>query len=79
MKATQNKHTSVTKKPHHFTLQGHGILTPCPLKGRQGGAEVSFHKNIMDNFMAYQYRLETYLLELIARPENSEWFSVVVF
>jgi len=39
--------------------------------------EVPFHKNIMGSFMVYQYRLETYSLELIARPENSEWFSII--
>jgi len=31
----------------------------------------------MGSFMVYQYRLETYSLELIARPENSEWFSII--
>jgi len=27
--------------------------------------------------MVYQYPLKTNLLQLFARPENSEWFSII--
>jgi len=27
--------------------------------------------------MVYQYRHETNLLQLIAHPENSKWFSII--
>jgi len=39
-----------------------------------------FHKwSIIGNFMAYQDRFETYLLQLFAHPETSEWLSILVF
>jgi len=31
----------------------------------------------MGNFMVYQDRLETYLLQLFTHPDTSEWFSIV--
>jgi len=31
----------------------------------------------MGNFMVYQDRVETNLLQLFAQQENSEWFSVI--
>jgi len=36
----------------------------------------------MGNFMVYQDRIETNLLQLFAKQENSEWFfiiSVIIF
>jgi len=43
------------------------------------GAEVPFYKSIIGNgnFMVYQDRLETNLLQLFTHPENSEWFSII--
>ena len=35
----------------------------------------AFHNIIAGNFVVYQDRLETNLLQLFGRPENSEWFS----
>jgi len=32
----------------------------------------TFHNRIMDNFMVYQDRLETNLLQLFRHPENAE-------
>jgi len=31
----------------------------------------------MGNFMVYQDRIETNLLQLFAKQENSEWFSII--
>jgi len=39
--------------------------------------EVPFHNNTIGNFMIYQSRLETNLLQLFAHSENWEWFSVL--
>jgi len=36
-----------------------------------------FHYIIVGNFMVYQDRLETNLLQLFAQQENSEWFSII--
>jgi len=41
------------------------------------GAEVPFHNSILGNFMVYQDRLETNLLQLFVHPVNSEWLSVI--
>jgi len=45
--------------------------------------EVPFHNSITGgNFMVYQDRLETNLLQLFAHPEISEWLStlsVIIF
>jgi len=51
---------------------GHSLLTF--LKGANV-ADVPFHNSIMRDFMVYQDRLETNLLQLFAYTENSEWFS----
>ena len=32
---------------------------------------------IADNFMVYQDRFETNLLQLFVHPETSEWFSII--
>jgi len=40
-------------------------------KGRTG-AEVPFYKSIRGNFMVYQDRFETNLLQLFAHPETLE-------
>jgi len=36
---------------------------------------ILFDNNIIDNFIVYQGRFETKLLQLFAHPENSECFS----
>jgi len=38
---------------------------------------VLFRNSIVDNFMVYQDRLEITLLQLLAHPESSEWFSII--
>ena len=38
-----------------------GPLPPLPIQKGAAVAEVSFHNNIVGNFMVYQDRLETYL------------------
>jgi len=54
-----------------------GALSPCPFKREAAGAEVLFHNSIVGNFINFQYRLETNLLQLFAHPEKSEWFDVI--
>jgi len=42
----------------------------------------AFHNSIIGNFMVYQDRLETNLLQLFGHPENSERFfiiSIIIF
>ena len=36
-----------------------------------------FYEDIISNFMVYQDRTETYLLQLFAHPETSDWFSII--
>ena len=45
-----------------------GVLPPDLIKGEEKGAEVPFHNRITGNFMVYQDRLETHLLQLFAHP-----------
>jgi len=52
-----------------------GAFSPCPFKRGATGAEVLFHNRIIGNFMVFEDRLETNLLQLFAHPENSERFS----
>jgi len=49
----------------------------CPFKSGATGAEVPFHNRIIGNFMVYQDRLETKLLQLFAHTQNSQWFSII--
>ena len=35
------------------------------------------HNSIISNFMIYQDRIETNLLQLFAHPQNLEWFSII--
>jgi len=53
---------------------GGGMAVALPLFpfNRETGAEVSFHNSIRGNFVVYQDRLETNLLQLFGHPENSE-------
>jgi len=37
---------------------------------------VPFYENIIGNFMVYQVRIETNLLQLFAHPGTSDWFSI---
>jgi len=37
-----------------------------------------FYEDIIGNFMVYQDRTETYLLQLFAHPETSDWFSIIL-
>jgi len=46
---------------------------PLPFRKGTTGEEMPFHNS---NFMLYQDRLETNLLQLFAQPENSQWFSI---
>jgi len=58
------------------SLWGH-----CPLALSKGGnrrTEVPFHNSVTSNFIVYQDRLETNLLQPFAHPENFEWFSISV-
>jgi len=50
-----------------------GGIAPLPVQKGATGAEVPFHNSIIDNFMVYQDRLETNLLQLFGHPEISEW------
>jgi len=48
------------------------------------GAKVPYQKIVTnmlvsDNFMVYQYRIKTILLQLFAHRENSEGFSIMTF
>jgi len=52
--------------------QGHREWGISPLTFQKGEG-VPFHKSILSNFMVYQDRLETNLLQLFAHPENPEW------
>jgi len=47
-----------------------GIVLPTFLKRGNGGVELSFHNSFIGNFMVYQDRLETNLLQPFAHPEN---------
>jgi len=47
-----------------------GALPPCSFIKGATGAKVLFCKRIIGNFMFYQDRIETKLLELIAHPET---------
>jgi len=51
----------------------------CPLTfhKRATWAEVPIYKSIVGYFMVCQDRLETYLLQLFAHPDTSEWFSII--
>jgi len=66
--------TADSSKPNSFILcakkQGHrragndGGIPPFSFKREATGAEVTFHHSIMGNFMVYQDRIETSLLQL---------------
>jgi len=49
-----------------------GGTAPLPFQKGATGAEVPFHTSIIGNFMVYQDRLETNLLQLFGHPQNSE-------
>jgi len=40
--------------------------------------ELPFYKSIIDNFMVYQDRIETNLLQAFAHLQTSEWFSIIL-
>jgi len=48
---------------------GHDEGAPQTFLKRGNGAEVPFYRRITRNFMVYQDRLESYLLQLFAHPE----------
>jgi len=55
-----------------------GGISPLVLhKGDNGGGGAFFIKNIVRSFMVYQDRIETNLLQQLAHPETSEWFSII--
>ena len=41
------------------------------------GRRFLFHYSIMGNFIVYQDRIETNLLQLFVQQENSEWLSII--
>jgi len=47
------------------------------IQGRATGAQLPLHNSILSNFMIYQDRLETNLLQLFAHTQNSGWFSII--
>jgi len=55
-----------------------GIATSGLSKGGQrgSGGGGAFHNSIIGNFMIYDDRFETNLLQLFAHLENSEWLSI---
>ena len=46
-------------------------------KGGQRGRRCLLRCSIIGNFVLYQNRLETNLLQLFAHPKNSEWYSII--
>jgi len=54
-----------------------GDIAPRALKRGQRGRKCLFHKSVMGNFMVYQDRFETNLLQIFAQQENSQWFSII--
>jgi len=55
---------------------------PLLFERGSNGAQVPLNCSIINNFMIYQDRLETNLLQLFAHTENSERFStlsVIIF
>ena len=54
-----------------------GGIPPRHFKRGETGDEAPFHSNIVGNFMDYQYRIETNLLQLFAPRENSEGLSII--
>jgi len=51
-----------------------GHCSACPFETE---AEVFFHTSTIGNFIVYQGQTEINLLQVLAHPENSEWFSIV--
>ena len=49
----------------------------CPFERGAVGTDVPFYNSIIDNFIVYQDRIETDLLNLCVHPEDSEWSSVI--
>ena len=43
----------------------------------QQGPEVPLHNSAIGDFMVYQHRIQTNLLQLFAHPDNPEWFSEI--
>jgi len=54
-----------------------GTSPPCPFTKGARGAAVPFDENVIGNFMVYQDRIETNLLQPFAHPETSERFSII--
>jgi len=52
-------------------------IAPLLFQKEATWAEVPFYNSIIGNFMDYQDRLETNLLQLFAHTENSEWSSII--
>jgi len=55
----------------------HDGAFPLPFHKEGNVARGVFLWSIIGNFMAYQDRIETNLLQLFAHPETSEWFSII--
>ena len=50
---------------------------PLPFHRGATRVKVPFYKSIKGNFMVYQDRIETNLLQLLAHPEISGWFCKI--
>jgi len=54
-----------------------GDIASWPFVKEATGGAGAFYMIIIGNLMFYQDRLETYLLQLFAHPDTSEWFSII--
>ena len=70
--------TTTIIKIHRAGTPKSGGIAPLPYwKGGSTGVEMPFHESAICNFMAYQDRIQTNLLQLFTYPGNSEWFSII--
>jgi len=54
-----------------------GDIAPLTFHKWGNGGRVPLYKSIIGNFMVYQDRIETNLLQLFVHPETSEWFFII--
>jgi len=59
------------------SLDNECIFLPAVSQGGNGVWGAFQVNNIIANFMVYEDRLQTNLLQLFTDPENSEWFSIL--
>jgi len=58
-------------------LDNECIFLPALSQGGNGVWGAFQVNSIVANFMVYEDRLQTNLLQLFTDPENSEWFSII--